>query len=337
MPVQNNNSFISSFSMKKFLKITTCFFLPIVLLAFPLDFFLSKNLRESKARAQGEFLVWNDIYDGKINAEVTVNGSSRAWLHFDPAVLENGLHRSVYNIGIDGHSFPLQDFRFRELKKHNKPPKFILYSVDIFTLTRREELYNYEQFLPYMLMDTDIYNATKDYKGFKFWDFYLPLIRYAGNGEIINAALRNAVRGDNSKPARIKGYKGNVASWNNDLEKAKAKMKSLDIELIPEYIAQFDTFLATCRDDGTKVVLVYTPEEIEGQKFIKNREAILSMYRGFAKKYNLVFLDYSRDAICYDKKYFYNALHLNKTGSELFSHKLVEDLKKTNARHGMVK
>lgn len=31
------------------------------------------------------------------------------------------------------------------------------------------------------------------------------------------------------------------------------------------------------------------------------------------------FIDYSNSYLCYDKKYFYNSQHLNKTGAELFS------------------
>jgi tRNA A22 N-methylase len=51
------------------------------------------------------------------------------------------------------------------------------------------------------------------------------------------------------------------------------------------------------------------------------------LYARYSKKYNIPFLDYSDDEICYKKEYFYNASHLNKTGSDLFMQKFIRDLR----------
>lgn len=88
----------------------------------------------------------------------------------------------------------------------------------------------------------------------------------------------------------------------------------------------FDTFLQECKNNNIKVTLVYTPEHIEGQNFISNRKEVIDLYKNFAEKYNLRFLDYSADSICLKKMYFYNTTHLNKKGSELFTKKLAQDL-----------
>jgi hypothetical protein len=42
----------------------------------------------------------------------------------------------------------------------------------------------------------------------------------------------------------------------------------------------------------------------------------------------LLFLDYSSDTICNNKKLFYNSQHLNSKGSEIFTKKLAKDLLK---------
>ena len=39
---------------------------------------------------------------------------------------------------------------------------------------------------------------------------------------------------------------------------------------------------------------------------------------------------FSTDAISYQKKYFYNSVHMNKTGAELFTAKLIDTLKQSN-------
>lgn len=315
--------------MKGFLRKVLWFFVPVMLVACVADYVLSANLAKSVRLAQGEFLVWQDIYNGTIDADITVNGSSRAWLHFDPAIMEAGLHRKVYNIGIDGHSFPLQDFRYRELVKHNRRPKVIVYSVDIFTLVKRDELYNSMQFLPYMLWNKDMYDVTSKYQGFSAWDSWIPLVRYAGQHEALAKAVSIARHGEHDKPKRTKGYLGNVQSWNSDLEKAQAKSKTFEVHPLRSYQNAFEDFLRQCKKNGQTVILVYSPEEIHGQKFIGNRDQVIALYADIAHRHGLLFLDYSNDAMCLDKKYFYNALHMNREGSALFTQKLVGDLKKS--------
>lgn len=72
--------------------------------------------------------------------------------------------------------------------------------------------------------------------------------------------------------------------------------------------------------------MVYTPEYIEGQEFTKNRSDIIQLFQEKSEQYQFPFLDYSNDTLSYDKQYFYNAMHLNKTGAELFTDKLIEDI-----------
>ena len=66
-------------------------------------------------------------------------------------------------------------------------------------------------------------------------------------------------------------------------------------------------------------------------KFLqKNRGEVLSLYTNYSHKYNIPFYDYSNDAISYQKKYFYNTNHLNKTGAELFTAKFIDTLKQSH-------
>lgn len=325
MRAAKKNLFISSFSMKSFLKQVLLFALPILVLAYPLDWFLSKNLAKTK-KAMGEYSVWNDIYAGKINSDIVVSGSSRAWVHISPKILSDGLHRNAYNLGVDGHNFMLQDFRYQELLRYNKHPEYIIYSVDAFTLVKREDLYNYEQFLPYMLMNRAIYETASQYEGFDLWDYCFPLIRYSGEGAIMDLAVESALWHKEQDGQRVNGYRAMDKVWNSDLDEARKTMKALDVPIDSATVRHFDDFLKQSRKSNVKVILVYTPEYYEGQKFIGNRKEIMGIYRDMAAKYHLPFLDYSNDPLCMDQKYFYNALHMNKAGSEIFSRELVQVL-----------
>ncbi|GHV09600.1 hypothetical protein FACS1894162_0470 [Bacteroidia bacterium] len=82
-----------------------------------------------------------------------------------------------------------------------------------------------------------------------------------------------------------------------------------------------------------KKLLLLLLTKIKQQKateFTKNWDGEMQVYHGFAEKYDIPFLDYTHDPICYDTTYFYNAMHLNKKGAELFSLKLANDIKEQN-------
>jgi hypothetical protein len=207
--------------MRKFILTLLYFCLPIIILSIPIDYLLSNKLKELNKFAEGENLVWNDIYDGNVNDDIVIYGSSRAWVHIDPLLIEKKLGRTAYNMGIDGHNFWLQNLRHQELLKYNQKPEYIIYSIDVFTLAKRKDLYNNNQFLPYMLGNGNVYNYTSSYEGFSFFDYYFPLIRYEGKRNVIRQAVKTSILGDNSKLSRIKGYRGIEEKWNRDFAKAK--------------------------------------------------------------------------------------------------------------------
>ncbi len=316
--------------MKLFFKKIFLFVLPILLLTYPLDRLISLQLKKSH-EYYGELEVWNDIYDGSINTDIAIYGSSRAWVDISPKILKDSLNLKAYNFGLDGHNFWLQYLRHLEYVENNPHPKHILLAVDYNSIQKRKNLYLYEQFLPYMLWNDNIEFYTKSYEGFSIYDYYIPLLRYAGKSAQLKEAfeLSNSQTKDNQY--RKQGYKGVEKQWSTDFDQAKSILKEYYIKIDQSSLNLFDKFLSECTKSGTTVSLIYTPEYIEGQKFIKNRDTIITIYQNFANVYNIPFLDYSKDSICFNKDYFYNSMHLNKKGSELFTKTLAKDLKKIEA------
>lgn len=318
--------------MKKFIRKLLFFLLPIIVLALPLDYTISYFLKNSKVYP-GELEVMNDIYKGKANCEIAIYGSSRAWVHFNSQLMEDSLKRTVYNFGIDGHNFWIQYLRHLELIKHNNTPKLIIVSVDMFTLQKRKDLYQLNQFLPFMLWNKDIKTFTSSYTGFTEADYDIPLIRYMGKTTALNSAVKTAFNyATNSvpKPIRHKGFAAMDKKWNTDFEKARALKNNYEIKLDTNTINLFEKFIKECRQAKTELIFVYPPEYIEGQKFVSNRDKILNIYKELSEKYNLLFLDYSSDEICSDRSLFYNANHLNKQGSDIFTNKLIREIKGRN-------
>jgi hypothetical protein len=312
--------------MKRFLFRLAIFALSLLCVCSVLDIFISAKIKKSGQLAHGEYDVWNDIYSGKINSDLVIYGSSRAWVHIDPELISKAFNISAYNLGIDGHKFRLQNFRHNELLKYNKPPKIIIYSLDIFTFAQENDSYNYDQFLPYMFLNFNIYKATRGNSYFNFLDFVIPGVRYSGKNQIINYAFSKKESYLNENH-RIRGFETRNLKWNNNLENAKIKMGHYVIKVNEHMLTMFEKFLNDCKKRNIKVILVYTPEYIEGQIFEVNRKEIIELYQTISQRFNVPFYNYSNDSICFQKKYFYNASHLNTKGSVLFTNKFIKDLK----------
>lgn len=291
------------------------------------DSFISANLKKSNSFVKGEYSTWNALYDKQLNAKIIVLGSSRAWLHFDAAMMTDSLKTPTYNIGMDGYNFWFQDYRLRLALRSKTKPRLIVHSVDVFTLAKRPDLFYAEQFLPYMLGNDELEKVSKGFSGYSDYDYKIPMLRYFGKGKAMIESLKMAMHAKN-EAFRIRGFKGNEECWNHDLDCAKKTVGSMTVKIDPATLKLFEAYLERCHKQHIGVVFVNAPEYVEGQDFIANREAIMGIYRKYSRKYDIPFLDYAHDPLSYNRKLFYNALHLNKTGAEIFTAKFIKDLKR---------
>lgn len=299
---------------------------PILLLSWPADLILSSALKKT-GLCEGEYEVWEDIYQGRIDADIAVYGSSRAWVHIDPAVLQQHTGLSAYNFGIDGHGVWLQQLRHQEYQRHNPAPRVIILSLDFFIFSREKNaLYNYEQFLPYLRENKNLRQISNWYSVFSEADFSLPFYRYLGQWKLIVKYLESRLA-QSSEPYRRRGFRGMDRAWDGSFEQHVAELGSYEAEIEPGAVALLDSLAAWCRDEGVQLIPVYSPEYIEGQRFVRNRAEVMSVFREFAARWNLPLLDFSREKICYDRRYFYNATHLNAGGARLFSEQLARALR----------
>jgi hypothetical protein len=318
--------------MKRFLLKIVFLLIPVLVLTLPIDLFLSRELKKANEFAQDEFSIWNDLYSGSVDAKVAIYGASRAWVQIDPGIIEKNTGLTAYNLGIDGHNFWLQYYRHKLLFAKNVKPDYIIMSLDLFTLQKNPELYNLEQFLPYMLFDNELKSFLEGYEGYTFLDYYVPLLRYYGKTKAIKYALKSSLNPVIPDSGRIHGYKAKIQEWNEDPNFANGKVGFMKADVDAKSFALFKLFLDECKKSNVKVIFVYTPDYIEGQRFVSNRREILDLYKSIALHNNIPYLDYSGDELCLKKEYFYNTSHLNKKGAELFTTMLVQDIGKYLSR-----
>jgi len=313
--------------MKKLFKNILLFLIPVIVITVTGDIVFSNVLRKDRVHAEGEYEVWNDIYSGNINAECLIYGSSRAYEHMDPLIIERKTGLSSYNLGLDGQNFYMHRLRHNEYMKHNTKPRYIIYSLEVSTLTKKDGGFNKKQYFPFMFWNRELKEYLSPLEGFSKQEFYLPLVRYMGDPELLAEIAEDILQPSiQEKPCRVKGYRGMEQEWNKDFEEAQKKYKAYPMEVDSSYVRMFDEFLEECTSENIKFIFIYTPQYIDGQKFVSNKDSILGIYRDLGNKYDIPFIDYSHDSISYNKKYFYNSSHLNKIGSQLFSNIFVDYL-----------
>jgi hypothetical protein len=309
--------------MKKFVIKSLIFALSFLAMAYVTDEITSDSLRKSK---QGYFGVWNVLLTGKINADIVINGSSRAWVQIDPAVLERQFHKRTYNIGIDAYAFHMQYCRYLLLVQRSKIPKTIIQVLDYSIFNKAEYLYYPDQFFPY-LSDSTINKCISEYKGISRLDQMIPFFRYRGKTQLFSHAAKILLRPDLNEPDRYNGFQAQNFPWNDDLEKAKLSFPNYHEPVDSSVVNLFRKYIEDCQHRGIKLIFVYPPDYIEGQDFVKNRKDIFALFERIAKHYQIPYYDYSNHPMAMERKYFYNTEHLNASGSELFTRIFCADLR----------
>lgn len=307
-------------------KLTFLLFL-VALSMYFLAFVVDSGLRKSRNE---HYATWNDLFNSKINAELLILGSSRAEFHISPKILDSTLHLNSYNLGLSAWHFDMQYARFKLFLAHNPKPKYIIHNVDVYGFSKRNDVVNREQFLPY-IHEPILQATTRGHKGeFDIYQQYIPLYKYKNQQALAWEGICNFVNltALYDSTTKYKGYRGNDYTWNKDFELFKKRYpKGAKYSFNKEILKQFDEYLAFCEQQNIKVILLYAPEYYEVQPLYKNKNQMMEICENAAKRFHCYFLDYSKDTLCYQKKYFYNSQHLNKNGAEIFSKKLAVDVK----------
>ena len=306
----------------KFLKY---FFITLLSSFFALvlvDIYYSNQLK-NMALFSGEVQEWNQIKEGKTKAELAVFGSSRAFIQINPKILEEETKLNSYNFGLNGSKFKMQFYRFNIYLKHNSKPKIVVWNLDTFSFSHIDEVFQPNQYVPFMLWNSDLYKALDEYKSTNVWDFILPLYRYRDQvywKDQISRSKKEKLGKDGL--FRKEGFMSYDRKWDVNWTKMKKKNSDFDFNDYP----LLEELIKRCKKENIKLVFTIAPEFYKGQDYMLNRDEVINRYKTTLQKYNLPLLDYSEDTISYQQKYFYNTTHMNNKGADVFTKKLSQDL-----------
>lgn len=306
--------------MYRFLK--NIFFLGLIIFCvfYLLDKAISTGLRKSNMVMYDNL---TKIFNDGIDADLIINGSSKAYVQVNPRIIDSVLQINSFNLGLDGNAFVPQKLVYQLYEENYGAPKAIVQIVSNTTLeVVGENLYNYIKFAPYLDLDK-VHKMTEQYQDFSFLDYRLPLLKYSGHPIEAVDGVFGFFNVHFTKSPLYKGYLPNDIVWDGSFEKFKeANQKGILFELNPIMCKIFEDYVKDCKRKNIAIFLVYPPVFHEFIPYVRNRNQIVEYYTYVSNKYKVPFLDFSQDELSLERKYFYNSQHLNERGSALFTKKL---------------
>jgi hypothetical protein len=270
---------------------------------------------------------WSGLYKDSLYADVVVLGSSRAWTQYNPVILDSILHTNSFVNGIDGSTINRQMIKYKNYCRiTNSKPNLIIQNIDLGTMAITYG-YEREQFFPYFALDREVIISYQPYENFNFLELYLPLFRYIGYPDEVKKAFN--LHTEYQEPLYKGYYARDIKYDGSELRKKDTIIASIDSIMLIE----FSKFCAKIKSDSIDMCFVYAPVYIEATNKLVNKDDMYEAYQTIANKYNIPILDYNYHAISCDSTNFYNATHLNKKGSILFSTQLAHDLDSLGILH----
>ncbi|MBS1629106.1 MAG: hypothetical protein JST27_03515 [Bacteroidetes bacterium] len=309
--------------MKTFLMRCVCFLALALATLWLLTAFTDSRLHN---RDKGRFKVWNEIANGKINADLLIMGSSHAHVQVNPKLLQPLFPGgNIFNAGMDGYTFPVQLARYHFYRRHNKKPRCILLCVDYLEFGNSEFKIDRIQFLPYTY-DTSIRNALS-IMGVSWPRVYLPFLKYRGESQALIAGISPtlSLAGDQDF-SQSNGFMPVNSHWSETAFQQDTTRETHQILFEPRFWLSFEELRRQCLQEHIQLITVFTPHHSRFVQKIPGATAYRNWLRSQLEP-QTPFIDFSNAAFCADTSLFYNPSHLNEKGANTFSLALADSLR----------
>ncbi len=304
------------------------FFGFVALVTFGVHSAISFGLRRITTSRFGAINAW---MSGQVNAQVVVNGSSRALVHYDPRILSRETGLSAYNLGANGVQIDVQAGILDAYLASNRAPRIIMQNLEAFSFeaTKPGEIYDPGIYIPH-LDNAKLYQALHDIDP-DVWKWrHLPLYGYVV-ADMRFTWVRGVARmfGIHGRQDYFNAFNPRFVVWTHDFDNfRKCAAWGVSYRIDRKGIESLDRCLDLARSKGAIMILIFTPEYIEMQRLEKNLEEIFENFRDLAAKYGAEFWDHSDSPLSRDRGHFYNSQHLNAQGAELFSEDVARRLRR---------
>ncbi len=300
--------------MKSFLKYLICVIIGIIILdlinRFVFDYTYSNVPQNAELRQRYKYAL-NDK-----PANLLIVGASRAIFNYVPSIIQDSLHLSVYNAGMDGEGVFGQ---FLSVKKgiSNGKLKYIIYDLGDLQLTSKWNQDRISKFFPYYWKDKNIQDVVDECMGKKKAHLMLTSSLYQYNShmhDIVRCFFQKKINDNGYEGLPYSGVPVKVSEWD--------RTKKYDA-FVPDSLCEvyLNRIVKLCKDNNVKLIMCLSPAVM----FMKSTQLYLEDY---CKKQKIGYLDFvDCPEINNNLKLYRDDHHLNKKGAPIFTSILCDSLK----------
>ena len=309
--------------MKRFLIRVLVSAVVLFVLAGVLDYVVCKGLLKME---DYRFQDYAAMLDGGMDHDLLIMGNSRGKSHYDPRILDSLLHTDSFCLGVGGYPFNVQLLKYNLYREHNRKPAVIVQDIDPSTVFNTfpdvRHQHQSEQFFP-LVYDRGMRKELKRV-GYGFMDLNIPMYRFFGYQQVIKNGLLEALHLKHhvSLPA-YKGHRPESGKWDGTVLR---EMEPQEIVINESGKAMFESYLARCRADSIRVVLVYSPMYEGAREKMHGLDEARACFAEMAQRYDCVYLDYLDDPVCRDSTNFCVSVHLNPASTAAFTRRVARDI-----------
>ncbi len=248
--------------------------------------------------------------------DVMVFGSSRANHHYVTTLLEDSLHTTAYNAGIDGQGILFQYSLLKAMQSRYQPKIIIL---DLNPDGLEEATIYYDRLyvlLPYYKKYKEIQPIVNLRSTYEHLKTVSNLYRY--NYFILPIFYNNILNKTDKED--IKGYEPLYKNINLARLKNEQK-KTLPLDSIK--VNNFKSFIRDANRNNCKVLVYISP-------IFKITEPTptIEMVKRVCNQEGVYFRDYSNHPLFKEStRFFHDFNHLNNSGAEVYTHIVSEEIK----------
>ena len=266
----------------------------------------------------------NRLFRHSIDTPIMVFGSSVAQYDVDPDIVADSTQTGCFNMGLPAMTFAQYQPVMLEFARYTEKCRYVVLCCDFSTLCTNQLVVRPDLFYAYIGQNDDVYHAMHHISPVS-----ATLARYLPGYKLtlLNKAFYNSLRIGKFKYQR--GF-DRTRNWGWD-DRLSFWPQVAQIE--PQLLADFKNCISLLAQKKLKIILVFNPEQSATFDRVLNHRQILDTYRQMVGD-NVYFLDYSKDSMNADKRYFFDFWHLNTLGAKVYSRKLGRDIAAiTKARH----
>lgn len=294
--------------MKKYIAKIFIFFVIMVSLDVVVGVLSDYLVRNAKSGATQK----SEYICEKTKEDILIFGSSRAVYHYNPLIIQDSLNMTCYNCGHEGCGIITAYGLLRALYKHYTP-KIILYEVTPKYDCIEGDNTSFLGPLKLIYSKSDIEDIFENVSYNE--KFKMKSGMYRVNSKFIQLVTENVM---NRNPT-IQGFLSEDRHMNFE-PKIVAPEKTENYDSLK--VSYLNKFVELCRSNGISLVFMVSPS------YKMTSDAELEYMMIFAEKNNIPFINY----YCYkpiteNKEFFYDGVHMNKTGADEYTKVFVSENK----------